>query len=72
MTQIDLNGGAATTLTGTVYAPDAPVVLTGGAAAGIGQGQIVADHFTLGGISTLIVNYDRNAVARQKRPALVE
>jgi hypothetical protein len=71
-TQIDLNGGAATTLTGTVYAPDAPVVLTGGAAAGIGQGQLVADHFTLGGISTLIVNYDRNAVARQKRPALVE
>jgi hypothetical protein len=69
---IDLNGGAAPALTGTVYAPDAPIRLTGGAAAGIGQGQVIADRFTIGGISTLILNYDRNVVARQKRPALVE
>jgi len=71
-TQIDLVGGAVTSLTGTVYAPDAPLRLTGGAAAGVGHGQLVASSFAFSGSSTMIISYDRRVVAPQKRPALIE
>lgn len=69
---IDVNGGAGTSLTGTVYAPAAGVRLTGGTMASIGRGQLLADHIQFVGTSTLSVRYDPTLVVAQPRPALLE
>jgi hypothetical protein len=71
-TLIGLLGGANTTLTGTVYAPAAPIFAAGGSAAGIGHGQLLADSFLFAGNTTIVVNYDLNTVVMQPRPSLLE
>jgi Flp pilus assembly protein TadG len=71
-TLIILNGGTNTTLTGTLYAPAAPILAAGGSAAGIAHGQLLADSFLFAGTSTILVRYDLNAVATPPRPTLLE
>jgi hypothetical protein len=69
-TRLDLNGGASSTLVGTIYAPAAPVRLTGQSAAAV-RGQLIAERLDLGGTSDLIVVYDPAVSVRQPRPALL-
>lgn len=69
---LDLNGGATTTLTGTVYAPGAAVRFTGGNASRLVHGQVLAGEVSFAGITSLAIDYDAALVAEQPRPTLLQ
>jgi Flp pilus assembly protein TadG len=69
---IDLNGGATTLLTGTVYAPAAPVRLAGGSTGRLVRGQVLGGTLLLVGSTSLVVDFDPDVVAVQPRPTLLQ
>jgi Flp pilus assembly protein TadG len=68
---IDLNGGATTSLTGTVYAPTGQVRLTGGSTGRLVYGQVLAGDLRLVGTTSLQIDFDPDVVAVQPRPTLL-
>jgi hypothetical protein len=70
--RIDLNGGATTLLTGTLYAPAASVQLTGGGASRLIHGQVIAGDLRLVGSTGLQIDFDPDTVAVQPRPTLLQ
>jgi hypothetical protein len=70
--QIDLTGGATTSLTGTVYAPAGLVRLAGGSGGRLVHGQVVAGDIGMVGSTSLVVDFDPDMVAVQPRPTLLQ